>query len=208
MTLVRDTAGQTGILDAPFVAGEPTEVRLASGARVQLAAGLVEARPDGSLATRVSFADIADGRSAPAAPIAAAAEPERGPTETFQEVREELRVSKAVRETDRIRVSVHTATTTETVTEPVWSEAVEVRRVPVGETVTEVEDVRSEGGVTIVPVYEEVFVVERRLVLRERLHVTLRREETEARETITLRHQTVEVDRLPVATPPPGTRPA
>ena len=204
MTLVRDAAGQTGVLDSPFVPGTPTDIRLASGARVQLPAGLVEARPDGSLATRVSFADIAGGSPAAVAPV----EPERGPTETFQEIREELRVSKAVRETDRIRVTVHTATTTETITEPVWSEAVEVRRVPVGETVTEVEDVRSEGGVTIVPVYEEVFVVERRLVLRERLYVTLRREETEARETVTLRHQTVEVERLPVAPPSPGTRPA
>lgn len=203
MTLVRDAAGQAATLDGPFVPGETTEVVLGSGARARLAAGLIEARPDGSLFTRARFADITGGTGLAAASTGATVQ-----TETFQEVQEVLAVSKAVRETDRIRVSVKTATTTETVTEPVWSEAVEVRREPVGETVSSVEDVRSEGGVTIVPVYEEVFVVERRLVLRERLYVTLRREETQASETVTLRHQTVEVERLPVAVPPPGTRPA
>jgi hypothetical protein len=55
-----------------------------------------------------------------------------------------------------------------------------VRRVPVGRTLAEGEvpqPRRGEDGAWIIPVVEEVLVVERRLVLREEIHLVTRRTE-------------------------------
>ncbi|HEX8386975.1 MAG TPA: DUF2382 domain-containing protein, partial [Rubricoccaceae bacterium] len=160
MTPLRDTAGETGWIDGPVVPGQPVAVRLPSGLRLRLAPDLVGSGPDGTIVAHVAFADVAAG-AGPAGPAFHG--------ETFQEIEERLSVSRVLREVDRARISVRTGTTEETVTEPAWREAVEVRRVPVNEVVDHVEPVRTDGNETVVPVYEEVVVVERRLVLRERL---------------------------------------
>lgn len=206
-TPVRDADGQTGWLDGPFVSDAPLDIRLGSGGRLRLAAGLVEQAASGTLRTRVSFSDLVDEagladeaalrNDAPLSNRTAGERlPERGDVEVFQEIHESLDVSRVVRDIERVRISVETGTSVETVAEPTWADHVEVRREAVGETVTEVEQVRTEDGVTIVPVYEEILVVERRLVLRERLHVGVRREATESTQDVTLRHQSVNVERL------------
>lgn len=195
MTPVYDSAGTVGWLDGPVVPGKPVSVRLDSGDRLRLAPDMVESGRDGRYVARVAFADVVSG-------AVEAAPPFQG--ETFQEIQERLSVTRVLREVDRARISVRTGTTEETITEPAWREAVEVVRVPVNEVVSEVEPVRHEGNVTIVPVYEEVVVVERRLVLRERLHLTLQREETNIPQRVVLRHQFVEVERVPAPDPPPG----
>jgi stress response protein YsnF len=174
------------------VPGQAVSVRLDSGERLRLAPDLVGPGPDGALVARVAFAD---------ATRVAASGTFGG--ETFQEIQERLNVTRVLREVERARVSVRTGTTEETITEDAWREAVEVRRIPVDEIVHQVEDVRTDGNETIIPIYEEIVVVERRLVLRERLHVTLRREETRIPQRVVLRHQFVEVERLPTG-PAPG----
>ncbi len=50
---------------------------------------------------------------------------------------------------------------------------------------------------TVVPVYEEVLVVQKKLVLREEVRLTTRREPLPGPERVTLRRQQVEVERLP-----------
>ena len=59
-------------------------------------------------------------------------------------------------------------------------ETVEVTRVPIDKVVETAPEIRTDGDVTIVPVLEEVLVVEKRLVLKEELHIR-RRVETEDR---------------------------
>jgi Domain of unknown function (DUF2382) len=68
-------------------------------------------------------------------------------------------------------------------------ETVEVTRVPVDKMVETAPEIRTEDDVTIVPVLEEVLVVEKRLVLKEELHIR-RRVATEAVEVpVSLRKQ-------------------
>ncbi len=50
-------------------------------------------------------------------------------------------------------------------------EDVRVERVTIGQEVTVAPEVREENGVLIVPVLEEVLVVQKRLVLKEELHI-------------------------------------
>ena len=64
--------------------------------------------------------------------------------------------------------------------------------------------VRREGDVVIVPVMEEVLVVEKRLMLKEELHIRIdvtRREETR---TVRLRREHAEIDRDGTAVPESG----
>ncbi len=109
-----------------------------------------------------------------------------------------MRVEKRQVTTGRVRVR----TVVEVVQEPVRAsleeETVEVTRVPVGREIDQAPEVRTENGVTIVPVVEEVLVVEKRLVLKEELHIrrTVRTEEVEI--PVELRKQRAEVERLPV----------
>jgi stress response protein YsnF len=57
--------------------------------------------------------------------------------------------------------------------------------------------VRNEDGVVIVPVFEEVLVIEKRLVLREEIRLRIAVSADPAEQTVSLRRQRVEVERLP-----------
>jgi stress response protein YsnF len=95
-----------------------------------------------------------------------------------------VRISKVVREREE---TIHTT---------LAHQETDVTRVPVGEFVSEPEQTRQEGDKLIVPVYEEVLVVEKRLRLRERLIITKRLVETDQDEPIVLRAEEAFVERL------------
>jgi stress response protein YsnF len=97
--------------------------------------------------------------------------------------------------TGRVRVRTVTDTVEELAHADVRRETVEVTRVPIDRVVETAPEVRTEGDVTIVPVLEEVLVVEKRLVLKEELHIR-RRVDTEAVAVpVSLRKQRAVVER-------------
>ncbi len=97
--------------------------------------------------------------------------------------------------TGRLRVSTHTDTVTEMARSVLDGEDVDVTRVPVGTPVDAAPPVRTEGDVTIIPVLEEVLVVEKRLVLKEEVHVRRRATRDVIETPVTLRRQRVVVER-------------
>ena len=97
--------------------------------------------------------------------------PRAADEETIPLVEEKLSVAKRVVPTARVRISTVVDERQEWVREDLRREEATVERVPVGREVTEVPEVRQEGDILIVPVVEEVLVVEKRLVLKEELHV-------------------------------------
>lgn len=99
-------------------------------------------------------------------------------------------------DTGRVRVRVVTETVDEPVTAPLAGERVEVTRVPVGREVDAVPAMRVEGDVTILPVVEEVLVVERRLVLREEVHLRREAGTEQVDTTLPLRRQRVVIERM------------
>ena len=79
------------------------------------------------------------------------------------------------------------------------SDSIEVKRVMVGRMIDDVPQARTEGDVTIVPVVEEVLVLEKKLLLKEEVHI-LRRVKTEVvAAPVTLRRQKVVVENLDAA---------
>jgi len=115
--------------------------------------------------------------------------------EFIQLVEETAAVGKREVVTGRVRVQTVTATVEELTHAEVQRESVEVTRVPIDKMVETAPEIRTEGDVTIVPVLEEVLVVEKRLVLKEELHIR-RSITTEAVEVpVTLRKQRAIVER-------------
>ena len=122
-------------------------------------------------------------------------------------VEERLSIGKRSVEAGRVRVRVTVDERQETVTEPLQRDDVQVERVPRNERLTEMPHVRLEGSTTIIPVVEEVLVVEKALVLVEEIHVR-RRTETEMVEIpTTLRSERATIDRDSPSATGDGLRP-
>lgn len=110
-------------------------------------------------------------------------------------VAEEVVVDKRATSHERVRVTTHVELREVDVDVVRARDEVDVERVPIGRAVERVPDVRVEGDTTVIPVVEEVVVVERRLVLREEIRLTKRRVEHAERVQVSLRRERAEVTR-------------
>ena len=104
--------------------------------------------------------------------------------------------------TGRVEVRTLTDTIEETLQASLDRETVEVTRVPVDRQVETAPPIRTEGDVTIVPVLEEILVVEKRLVLREEVHIRRVRTVDTIETPVTLRRQRAVVERQKAAGTP------
>nr|WP_294506259.1 DUF2382 domain-containing protein [uncultured Rhodopila sp.] len=111
---------------------------------------------------------------------------------------EGIAISRRRVETAVVRVATVIPTRGQVVDEPLVRERIEIEHVPVGRFVESAPPVREDGDVTIVPVMEEVMVVERRLFLKEEVHVRRVRITERHTETAHLREQEAVVTRTPV----------
>jgi uncharacterized protein (TIGR02271 family) len=110
-------------------------------------------------------------------------------------VEERLSVAKRQVESGRVRVRVTVEERAETITEQLARDDVEIERVPRGERLSEMPHVRLEGSTTIIPVVEEVLVVEKALVLVEEIHVRRRTEVETVEIPATVRRERASVER-------------
>ena|SRR5271170_917741 len=114
---------------------------------------------------------------------------------------EEFSVRKQTLETGRVRVTTVTHQHEELVDELLAREHVEVDRVAIGKPIDAMPAVRDEGGTLVVPVVEEVLVVERRLMLKEELHIRRVRSTERHQERVLLHKQEALISRLPTEVP-------
>jgi uncharacterized protein (TIGR02271 family) len=119
-------------------------------------------------------------------------------------VEETLHLGKRLVETGRVRVSLTTEVVEEVLRETLRHRHAEVERRPVGRMVTEAPAVRQEGDMIIVPVVEEVLVVEKRLMLREEIHLRLVDSEEAVEHAASRRVQHAAVERVPAVPDDPG----
>ena len=120
---------------------------------------------------------------------------ESAEVEVIPLVEEQVRLEKRSISKRKVRVKTVFDSLEEVVRAYLKDESVEITRVPIGRAVDSAPEIRTEGDVTIIPVLQEVVVVEKRLVLTEELHIR-RRTETETVEIpVTLRKQRVVIER-------------
>jgi len=114
-------------------------------------------------------------------------------------IEEELEVGKRRVEGDRVSVRTIPRERTQLVEQPLESMEVEIERIAIDREIDTAPDIRNDGDTTIIPVVEERVIVEKRLFLREEIHVHRRRVVTQFRQNVTLRSQEVVVERRDAA---------
>ena len=124
--------------------------------------------------------------------------PEDQPVETeiIPLAEEELRLDKREVTKGKVRVRTVVDVVEELARATLDEETVEVTRVPVDRIVDQPPEIRTENDVTIIPIFEEVLVVEKRLVLKEELHVRKRTGTQDVEVPVQLRKQRAIVERI------------
>ncbi len=126
-------------------------------------------------------------------------------TETVPLLEEHVVVEKIAQITGRVRVTTHTQTVDQIVEDTLRSVGTRVLRVPIDRILdpeAEVPQIRMEDNCTIVPIIEEVLVVEKRLRLVEEIRIEMTETTEDVAVPFTLRKQQAIVERLPPETHP------
>ena len=138
-------------------------------------------------------------------------EDDRAPDKTGETVipllAEEVAIAKQVVETGRVQVSRVTHEQEQLIDELLAHETVEIDRTPIGRQIDAMPAVRDEGDTIVIPIVEEVLVIERRLLLKEEVRVRRVRSTERHQESVTLRHHEAVVTHLPVEPPAAGAGP-
>jgi uncharacterized protein (TIGR02271 family) len=111
-------------------------------------------------------------------------------------IKETLDVHTTSVETGRVRLRKIVHEWEETVDPPFLRDEVVVERVPINRVVEGPISVRSEEDALIISLLEEVLVAEKRLLLKEEVHITKWRVETHAPQRVTLRREEAVVERV------------
>jgi uncharacterized protein (TIGR02271 family) len=109
-------------------------------------------------------------------------------------LREVLDVLTPPVETGRVRIRNMVHAHEEIVDPPLWRDEVVIERFPINRVIDEPTAARSEGDTLIIPVLEEVFVIEKRLLLKEEVRITKHQVETHRPQRVTLRREEAAVE--------------
>ncbi len=118
-------------------------------------------------------------------------------TEVLALAEEEVRLGKRMVTTGKVRVRTVVDIETELAKATLAGETVEVTRTPVDRIVDQAPGIRVEDDVTIIPVMEEVLIVEKRLVLKEEVRIRRVATTEDVEIPVELRKQHAVIERLP-----------
>ena len=111
-------------------------------------------------------------------------------------IEEQVKVRKRVVESGRVQIIKRVEERQQLVDEPLYKDEVEVQRIAINRPIDRAVQPREVGNVLIIPVVEEVLVVEKRLILKEELHVRRKKMQTRQPQRITLRGERAEIKRI------------
>lgn len=181
---VVDESNRRGRLVKELDPREPgTAVVLDDGGEVVVPTERLIARPGGGLRLTTRFDDVG-------------VQPGESTRTTLPVLEERLEVSKREVETGRLRLQKRVREDEQTVDEPLFADEIIIERVPVNRFVDQAPPTRMEGDTTVIPLFEEQIVLQRRLLLREEVRVTRRRTERRDAQVVTVRREEVTVERV------------
>jgi uncharacterized protein (TIGR02271 family) len=164
------------------------EIECETGQRLRLPRATLQPQPGNTYRIDLSYEQLASGAAPrPASTKAGSAD------DSLSVVQEKMSIDKRQVETGEVAVHITPQTRQEVVDVELASEKVEVQRVPINRIVEAPAPPREEGDTTIVPVYEEVVVIEKKLVLKEEIHIRRQRQTHREQQTVTLRSEAVQV---------------
>jgi uncharacterized protein (TIGR02271 family) len=165
-------------------------IRLEDGQEVYVPADLLQRQEDGSYYLNLSADEVRAAQT-------------RGDTSMLQTVltvpviAEELSVEKRQVEMGRARITKHVREHEQIVDEPLLRQEVAIEHVPINQAWEGAPPtVRYEGETLIIPLLEEVLVVEKRLMLKEELHISRIQKTVHEPQRVILRSEEVTVERV------------
>ena len=194
--IVQNQDGLLGVLENPEALQVGSEariaVRLTSGKVVLVPVDLMVQQFDGSF-----FLDLTAGAVDHLESVDAKIRNETKAANALvvPVVAESVEVEKHLVEQGRVQIRKTVTTRDEVVRDSLRVDEVEVERVPINRVVDGPVGNRQEGETLVVPVYKEVLVVEKRLMLVEEIRITRRQTEQPFSQTVPLRTESVVVDR-------------
>jgi uncharacterized protein (TIGR02271 family) len=212
--IVTDRDGLRGRIDAyaPQGQGEGSRpevfVHLDDGRQVLMPVEELVLQNDGSFTVPFSLSDVAQppqrretesqtiGGDANDETLSTSNRTQAGERIVMPIVAETLDVQKRKVQTGGVRIKKVVHEREEVVDEPLMREEVQVKRVPINRVVEAPVPVRHVGNTMIISLLEEVLVVEKRLMLKEELHITKGEVETYKPQRITLRTEEAVVERV------------
>jgi uncharacterized protein (TIGR02271 family) len=111
-------------------------------------------------------------------------------------VEESLAVSKRIVDRGGVRITKLVHEQEELFDELLRQDRVTVERVPVNQPVDHAPAVRRDGDTLIIPVLEEVLVVEKRLILKEEIRVTTQQVSQRQPQSVTVRREEAVIERI------------
>lgn len=207
-----DRDGQSARLELPDAEGQPAIAILDSGATVRVSPALMVQETTNTYSLDARFDDLLSDEEAWIGAESDARAADEGTDEEFQRsvpqrleqaetvipvIVEEARIRKERRVTGKVRLRKIVHHEEQTVDEPLLKERVSLERVTIDQWVDEAPSIRKEGETLVVPVVEEVLVVEKRLRLREEIRLTWHREEEHEPQRLVVRREEVRVERVP-----------
>jgi len=165
--------------------GQRVLIHLRGGERVWVAAEMLEEQEDGGYYIPLTQAQVVENTTARI----------DDQDLVIPVVEEQVQVSRQEVPRGVVRITKHVHERIEEIDEPHFRENVHVERIPLNQGLEEPAKPRVEGDTLIIPVMEEVLVVEKRILLKEEIRVTKQREEIHEPRQVTLREEEVRIDR-------------
>jgi uncharacterized protein (TIGR02271 family) len=185
-----------GVIDSRSLPAEESQthilVRLDNDQQIWVPAGLLQRQSDGSYSLPFTLAQLNWARAA--SQEGAQLTGQSAPVLVLPVIEEQLDVS-VHQKTSGVRLTKQVQEREELVDEPTIVEELEVERVPRNQVLDGPVSVRQEEDTLIVPLVEEVLVLEKRMVLREEVHITKKRRHVRSPQRVILRREEVLVER-------------
>jgi uncharacterized protein (TIGR02271 family) len=187
--------GLSGVLVDPLsprlTPTDTVRIRLAGGRMIQVAADMLVPGSDGTYLIPVGPDDLALPKNSISPDTPHSADQNVVPV-----LAEELVVEKKRVRTGAVRVNRHVVEHDETIELPLLKEHLDVRRVVIDREVDGPLPFRREGDTTVIPIVEEVLVVEKRFRLKEEIYISRTVREEVHREQVTVQRQEAEIEHL------------
>jgi uncharacterized protein (TIGR02271 family) len=121
---------------------------------------------------------------------------EQDETTVIPVIEEELVAGSREVKTGTVRVSKEVEQVRKIVSAPAVRDVVQVNRIPVNRIVDSIPQMREEGDLLVIPVVEEELVIQKRLVLKEEIHIRRKRTRERVSKEVTLDSERAVVERL------------
>lgn len=178
-------------------------IRLSDGMQVLVPVSLLAVQADGSYRLPFQFRPApAEGAQATQTSRLSGDEAPSGAGQgeqmRFPVMEEELQVDKQLVDTGRgVRLHKTVSEHVERIEQRLMHDELVVEHVPLGRVVSgEAPQTRYEGNTLVVPVLEEVLVVQKQLVLKEEVRITRQQRPVDASQEVRLRSEQVRVERF------------